>query len=74
VDAYRIEDEDEAYGLGFEEYVDESYPVWIEWAERVQSFLPYTVGRVVITAQENSLRNILFYPEVTTAEIPWNHE
>ncbi|CAI8355185.1 MAG: tRNA threonylcarbamoyladenosine biosynthesis protein TsaE [Cryomorphaceae bacterium] len=74
VDAYRIEDEDEAYGLGFEEYVDESCPVWIEWAERVQSFLPYTVGRVVITAQDNSLRNILFYPEVTAAEIPWNHE
>lgn len=74
VDAYRIEDEEEAYGLGFEEYVDETAPVWIEWAGNVQSFLPYKVGRVVITTQENSLRTIEYHPEVAAAEIDWNHE
>lgn len=74
VDAYRIEDEEEAYGLGFEEYVDESSTVWIEWAGNVQSFLPYKVGRVVISAQENQHRTIEFFPEVLATEIDWNHE
>lgn len=74
VDAYRIEDDEEAYNLGFEEYVDEGCPVWIEWAENVQSFLPYKVGRVVITASSETTRNITFYPEVDSREIQWNHE
>lgn len=74
VDAYRIEDEEEAYNLGFEEYVDEGCPVWIEWGENVQSFLPYKVGRVVITASSETTRDIAFYPEVDSREIEWNHE
>lgn len=74
VDAYRIEDEEEAYNLGFEEYVDEGCPVWIEWGENVQSFLPFKVGRVVITASTETTRDIAFYPEVDSREIEWNHE
>ncbi len=39
-DFYRIEDETEALDLGLEEYLSEDVWVFIEWPEKVTSFLP----------------------------------
>ena len=39
-DFYRIGSEDEIYGLGYEEYFYGSGICLIEWADRVQNFLP----------------------------------
>jgi len=39
-DFYRINSEDEVYGLGYEEYFYGTGICLIEWADRVQSFLP----------------------------------
>lgn len=74
VDAYRIEDENEAYDFGFEEYIESGCPMWVEWAENVESFLPYKVGAVLIKVEEDLTRTVEFYPELATAQIPWNHE
>ena len=52
VDAYRIDHEEEAYDFGFEEYIESGHPMWIEWAEKVESFLPYRVGVVYIKRGE----------------------
>jgi tRNA threonylcarbamoyladenosine biosynthesis protein TsaE len=74
VDAYRIDHEEEAYDFGFEEYIESGHAMWIEWAEKVESFLPYKVGVVYITAEEEHTRTIEFFPEVATSQIQWNHE
>ncbi|MBS1272620.1 MAG: tRNA threonylcarbamoyladenosine biosynthesis protein TsaE [Candidatus Marinimicrobia bacterium] len=39
-DCYRLENEDEFYSLGYEEYFFGEGLVLIEWAERVESLLP----------------------------------
>jgi len=74
VDAYRLNHEEEAYDFGFEEYFESGHPMWIEWAEKVETFLPYKVGIVYIKAVEDYSRIIEFFPEMSTAQIQWNHE
>ena len=39
-DAYRLEDEDELYAMGFEDYLDRDGLILMEWADRVQGALP----------------------------------
>lgn len=39
-DFYRIEREEEAFDIGFEEYLYSGAWCFIEWAERVRSYLP----------------------------------
>ena len=39
-DFYRIEEEEEAYDLGFEEYLDSGSWCLIEWPEKVENLLP----------------------------------
>lgn len=73
-DAYRIEEEEEAYDIGFEEYIESGNPLWIEWAEKVESFLPYKVGVVYIKIEDIHTRTIEFYSELYAAQIQWNHE
>ena len=38
-DAYRLEDEDELYAMGFEDYLDRSGLILMEWADRVPNAL-----------------------------------
>lgn len=47
VDAYRLEDEDEAYELGIEEYLYGSGITLIEWPDRIGSLLP--TERLIVT-------------------------
>lgn len=39
-DAYRLEDEDELYAMGFEDYLDRNGLILMEWADRVIGALP----------------------------------
>ena len=39
-DAYRIEEEEEILDIGFEEYVIEGNWIFIEWPEKIRSFIP----------------------------------
>ena len=39
-DAYRLEDEDELYAMGFEDYLDRGGLILMEWADRVPNALP----------------------------------
>ena len=73
-DAYRFEEELEAFDIGFEEYVESGNPLWIEWAEKVVSFLPFKVGVVYIKIESSHARTIKFYPELFAAQIQWKHE
>ncbi len=50
-DFYRIEGEDEAYDMGFDEYLDSGNYCFIEWPERVESLLPEEVVRVQIEVE-----------------------
>ena len=73
-DAYRIDEEEEAFDIGFEEYIESCNPLWIEWAEKVVSFLPFKVGVVYIKIESTHTRTIEFYPELYTAQIQWKYE
>ncbi len=64
VDAYRLEEEDEAYEMGLEEYIYGSGITLIEWPERVRSFLPDEYLMVKITTAEDgdNYRELEFLP------------
>lgn len=40
IDAYRLEDEEEAFNIGIEDIIDSGDYVWIEWPQQIESFLP----------------------------------
>lgn len=57
-DLYRIEDEEEAYDIGVEEYLYGDEKVFIEWAENIDNLLPETCVRVTITKVDRGGRRI----------------
>lgn len=62
VDAYRLEDDEEAYGLGLEEYIYGVGVTLIEWPGRISRLLPDQYLAVTIGHQEDTPdgRNIVF--------------
>lgn len=57
-DLYRLEDEEEAYGIGMEEYLDSGNYCLIEWPERIPSLLPAESAAVEIAVDENHHRHL----------------
>lgn len=58
-DMYRLEDEDEAKELGFEEYIKNPNGVCaIEWASQTKSLLPENVYKVIIKKISDEEREI----------------
>lgn len=55
IDAYRIHDDDEFYGLGVEELFETQSIVLVEWAERVISCLPEERLEMSWQIQSNSV-------------------
>jgi len=55
-DFYRIKDEEEAYQIGFEEYLDSDAWVFIEWPEKVSNLLPDEAITVKIALSDNQKR------------------
>jgi tRNA threonylcarbamoyladenosine biosynthesis protein TsaE len=58
-DLYRIESETDAFNIGLEEYIDSKKYCFIEWPEKIESFLPKEYHKIYIKL-ENQTRNITF--------------
>lgn len=57
-DFYRIEHEEEAFDIGFEEYLYSGAWCFIEWAERVSSYLPERYTTIEIQWIDNDKRKL----------------
>ena len=57
-DFYRINDEEEAYDMGIEDYLYNNNWCLIEWPEKVKNLLPLETVTVAITTLTNGQRNI----------------
>lgn len=57
-DFYRIEDDEEAYDIGIEDYFDSNAWCLIEWPENIENLLPLNATKVRLTHLENGFRNI----------------
>ncbi len=57
-DFYRIQHEDEAYAIGFEEYEYNGDFLLIEWGEKISNLLPKEVHHINILIEENELRTL----------------
>ena len=57
-DFYRIENEEEAYDIGIEEYFDSNCRCLIEWPEKVENLLPLESVAIYLTINMDDTRNI----------------
>lgn len=57
-DFYRIENEEEAYDMGVEDYLYSNNWCFIEWPENVKNLLPLDAVVVKISLLDNEQRNI----------------
>lgn len=57
-DFYRIEDENEAYDMGVEDYLYSNNWCLIEWPENVKNLLPLEANSIEISLLNNGQRNI----------------
>lgn len=57
-DFYRIEEEEEVYDIGIEEYFYNNAWCFIEWPEKVENLLPLDAVSIYITINNNGTRNI----------------
>lgn len=57
-DFYRIKSLDEAFGIGFDNYMESGCFCFMEWPEKVEEILPEETLRVEISEQEDSTRLI----------------
>lgn len=64
-DVYRIEDEDEMYAVGLDEYVNGEGVCLIEWAEKISDMLPRPLTRITI---EKDLSKDLDYRKIIIEE------
>ena len=53
-DFYRLENEEEALDMGFEEYLYKNNLCFIEWPEKIPSLIPEEVLKVKITKEKES--------------------
>ena len=57
-DFYRIENEEEAYDMGVEEYFDRDAWCLVEWPSCVENLLPLESIEIHLTKNEDNSRNI----------------
>ncbi len=57
-DFYRIEDIEEAFDLGYEDYIYSGNYCFIEWPEMIESLLPENIVKVEIEVDEDESRVI----------------
>lgn len=55
-DMYRITDEDELYGIGYYDYLDEESVLVIEWSENIQDALPHNSIFITFSNQVENTR------------------
>jgi len=61
-DFYRIENEEEAYDIGIEEYFYSGYWNLIEWPEKIDNLLPEEYTEIKLTKNKNGSRTIMIKP------------
>ncbi len=59
-DFYRLQEEEEAYHIGFEEYLDSGAWVFIEWPDKVYNFLPDNITKISIKILNDQKRVLSF--------------
>lgn len=57
-DFYRINDLEEAYDLGYEDYIYSGSYCFIEWPEMIETLLPQNLVEVKIEVQDDGTREI----------------
>ena len=57
-DWYRIEDEEEAWAIGLEEYIAEGDWLFMEWPEKITNLLPLEYYLIRISSDEDGIRTI----------------
>ena len=57
-DFYRIEKLEEAYDMGYEDYIYSGNYCFIEWPEMIESLLPQNIVEVKIEVGDDNSRNI----------------
>ncbi|MHA7059163.1 tRNA (adenosine(37)-N6)-threonylcarbamoyltransferase complex ATPase subunit type 1 TsaE [Aquimarina sp. M1] len=58
-DFYRIHDEEEAYDIGFEEYLDTNAWIFIEWPDKIINLLPEKSVKIKIQLCNDGKRMLL---------------
>ncbi|MFD2562496.1 tRNA (adenosine(37)-N6)-threonylcarbamoyltransferase complex ATPase subunit type 1 TsaE [Aquimarina rubra] len=58
-DFYRIQDEEEAYDIGFEEYLDSGAWIFIEWPDKISNLLPEKSVKIKIDLLDDGKRALL---------------
>lgn len=57
-DFYRLNDESEALDMGFEDYLDPSVWVFIEWPEKIASLLPHNAVPIFLHLIDENTRSV----------------
>ncbi len=57
-DFFRIENEEEVYDIGFEDYLDSDNWIFIEWPEKIESLLPDHVNEIRLEKEQENSRII----------------
>ena len=58
-DLYRLEEEEEAYDMGIDEYFDSGNWCFIEWPEKTPNLIPMDHARIIIKEVENGKRQLI---------------
>ncbi len=58
LDCYRIKNDLEAFELGLEELLNKKNPIFIEWPEKISTFLPSDTIWLRLNVSENHIRTI----------------
>lgn len=61
-DFYRIENEEEAYDIGIEEYFYSGYWNLIEWPEKIKNLLPEKSSKIKLINNKDGSRTIIIKP------------
>lgn len=62
LDCYRIEDEEEAFEAGVEDYFSSGSPCFVEWPEKIPGLIPDDAVTVEISIAADNSRIIKAYP------------
>lgn len=57
-DFYRLEDETEALDLGLEDYLSQNVWIFIEWPEKIPSFLPEEATNIYLEVVDDQTRKL----------------
>ena len=57
-DFYRIEDEEEAFDIGIDDYFDSKNWCFIEWPENIENLLPLDAVEIHLSLLDDEQRNI----------------